>query len=305
MLGLELVEVRLHRRIGLQGQGGTQGPHGRTPLFTLLEGAAQTEERLEALGLGLGAQIGIDRRGAGLGLALVAPVPGLGFGRGQGLRQSEPQGLVVRGQPHRRRVEPDRLFTIAGAAGGTGGRGQFGDTPILHLLGRFRRHQCGQAGGEVLGTVLRIGREEAEFGGAPIRQAGTGVLHHPTGDCPREGPQVLELVLEEAPARLGVVGEGAAGGGGETGRFADLQVDLFQDLQVTTEVVCILHQEQLPNRCRARALSGALGGALSGALGGNGSGQGPDGHQQREQQENQDLTVDTRAEPEAVHGGLL
>ena len=112
-----------------------------------------------------------------------------------------------------------------------------------------------------------------------------------------EGPGVLVVALQEAPARLAVIGEGLAALIGQTSGLAGLQVDILAGLQILAVIIHPLHHHQAAPASFGlvghRGASTRLGG-LAGrhGLGGRGAlaplgAQGRAGQQQRPDQDHQ------------------
>jgi hypothetical protein len=234
VLGHEVVIGPLHLGVRDQGQRGPGRADRRQPQLAPHQGAAQQVQGPGTLARGRRMQIGRDRgRDRGLPrLLLLLPAPRPGGQRR--IRESGPQALLVRGQTQGARIESGRELPVAhgpcraGVGDQTRQRGK-----------AWRARLRDQGLGELLRRLHGLRRHERELREAQLLQirARRRPLHDAPRDRAREGACLGELRLQEAPARLDVVGKGRAAPIRETGRLAGLQLDPLEDLEVLTEVV--------------------------------------------------------------------
>ena len=233
------VERGADRLVLAQRQREAIGADGLAPHLPLLERAPEKAERQHLVAGARGAEIGVDRRRRG-GLRRLHPLAGI-----LGILAEEGGGEIA---PDGRIVGEDGEHRAIGARGGdrvTADRrrgGALGDRGIAEAIG-------GIGGGEPaelrLGLVERSRSEEGEF----VRALGGEALRHrlhgddAAGDGIHSGAEGAEVILEEAPARLGVVGEGAAALVGDAGRGAGGDIDILQRLIVEPGIVGVLGRD--------------------------------------------------------------
>ena len=118
----------------------------------------------------------------------------------------------------------------------------------------FRRRR-GRRGAQPVQLLGGSGGQEGELG----RRADVRVAvdrHDLAGDGAGEGLQLVIVRLQEAPAGLGVVGEGAAAAVGEAGRAAVLQRHVLLGPEVEAEIVGIVGGDDAARRPGGRGRCG-------------------------------------------------
>ena len=178
--------------------------------------------------------VAVPGRRRGVALERAASSPAIGWMRQIGLGEGRPQRAVVRRDDDRRRVVLHGRARVARQHRLLGGSGERGEAV---------RRQLDLAAGQALaidaGLVGHPGREEGELG----RRADIGIagqIDDLAGDRARERLQLVVVGFEEAPFRLGVVGEGAAGRVAEAGGLALIEREILLGAQIEAEIIAVL-----------------------------------------------------------------
>ena len=189
-------------------------------------------------GLGAGADraaqlVGIDGSGSGLSRyrIIIGDLRGL-------FRQFRPERAIVRCDRKRLFIGRDCIGNIAG--GCLLARRFHESFQALFALALIRR----EAGFQPARFLLQaVGHE-----GQALRCADIGFrghFHNLAGNCAREGIQLIEIRLKEAPFHLGIVGEGLAGGIADANLAALLQRDILLRPEIEAEIIAILSRNDL------------------------------------------------------------